>query len=110
VDDRYLHLLEGLPATITRRYRGRRPTRAFEREAAILGERGYGPISQSWEQGSRGCGDFLLSLMLVSKPEATLTVTYARQVSTAPATPPSPPQERGTDDAASLEARLTKID
>jgi hypothetical protein len=99
VGDPYQHLLEAHPATIIRRYRGREPVRSFAEEAAILGERGYAPISHHWERNQDDYSDLLLSLLLVSKPEAALTVTYARRGPAVPPASPSPPQERDTGDA-----------
>lgn len=78
---------------IVRTYKGRSQegaARAFQSDAARLALQGYHPVSQSWAQGSYGCGCFLLALllaivvigilifiyMLLVKPEGTLTVTY----------------------------------
>lgn len=63
---------------------------AFQADAAALAGKGYYPISQSWAQGSYGCGAFVVALllaivligllifvyMLLVKPDGTLTVTY----------------------------------
>jgi hypothetical protein len=63
---------------------------AFQRDAAKLAKEGYFPTSQSWAQGSWGCGAFIVALilafvligilifiyMLLVKPAGTLTVTY----------------------------------
>jgi hypothetical protein len=62
----------------------------FERDAVSLRAQGYVPVSQSWAQGSWGCGAFIVALllciiligivvfiyMLLVKPAGTLTVTY----------------------------------
>ena len=71
---------------------------AFQRDAAKLAERGYFPISQSWAQGTWGCGAFVVALilcivlvgilvfiyMLLVKPAGTLTVTYEKRVADTP--------------------------
>jgi hypothetical protein len=63
---------------------------AFQHDAASLAAAGYVPVSQSWAQGTYGCGSFLIALllciliigflifigMLFVKPDGTLTVTY----------------------------------
>jgi hypothetical protein len=65
----------------------------FQADAARLAAQGYYPVSQSWAEGSWGCGAFLLALvlavvligilifiyLLVVKPDGTLTVTYQRR-------------------------------
>jgi len=88
-------------AVVIRAYRAKSADAAgyvFQRDAAALAERGYYPTSQSWSQGSWGCGAFLVALLLavfligilifiyliVVKPDGTLTVTYQRR-DTAPA-------------------------
>ena len=84
------------PPTIVRVYKGAQQSdaiSAFQRDAAKLAESGYQPTSQSWAQGSWGCGAFLIALllcvvivgilifiyMLIVHPSGTLTVTYAWQ-------------------------------
>ena len=81
------------PQTIVRTYKAKSQQAAaavFQADAATLAEQGYFPTSQSWAQGSWGCGAFLLALvlflvligllvfiyMLLVKPAGTLTVTY----------------------------------
>lgn len=63
---------------------------AFQADAQQLALRGYFPVSQSWAQGSWGCGAFIVAVllflllvgilifvyMLLVKPDGTLTVTY----------------------------------
>lgn len=84
------------PPVVVRTYQGRSQNEAvkwFTRDAEAFGAAGYAPVSQSWAQGSWGCGAFLVALllcfllvgilvfiyMLVVKPRGTLTVTYARR-------------------------------
>lgn len=64
--------------------------RLFERDAALMAQYGWVPTSQSWAQGSWGCGAWLFALvlcllligllvflyLLIVKPEGTLTVAY----------------------------------
>ena len=68
----------------------------FQADAARMAASGYYPISQSWAQGSWGCGAFLIALLLcivlvgilvfiyllVVKPDGTLIVTYQQRVAT----------------------------
>ncbi len=78
---------------IVRAYKGRSQQDAvsrFQSDATRLAAEGYYPTSQSWAQGSWGCGSFLIALllcvvlvgivvfiyMLLVKPEGTLSVTY----------------------------------
>ena len=82
-----------LPTVVVEVYKGRNiqdATAKFQQDAMALAESGYVPTSQSWAQGSWGCGAFLVALvlafvlvgilifiyMLLVKPEGTLTVTY----------------------------------
>jgi hypothetical protein len=65
----------------------------FQADAVHLAAQGYVPITQSWAQGSWGCGAFLVALllaivligilifiyMILVKPDGTLTVTYQRK-------------------------------
>lgn len=86
----------GSPPVIVRTYKGHSQQDAakwFTKDASMFGAAGYVPVSQSWAQGSWGCGSFALALllcfllvgifvfiyMLVVKPAGTLTVTYQRQ-------------------------------
>lgn len=80
---------------IVRTYKGSQSgaARAFQRDAEKLAAQGYYPISQSWAQGSWGCGAFIIGLllaliligiivliyMLLVKPAGTLTVTYEKR-------------------------------
>jgi len=62
----------------------------FAADATTLAAQGYHPVTQSWAQGSWGCGAFLVAVllaivligilifiyMLLVKPDGTLTVTY----------------------------------
>jgi hypothetical protein len=52
--------------TIVRTYRGNQneATRLFQSDAATLATEGYFPISQSWAEGSWGCGAFIVALLL----------------------------------------------
>lgn len=81
--------------TIVETYRGSqaKAQKLFLKDAEKKAEKGYKPVSEQWEQGSYGCGSFLLALllclviigfivfiyMLIVKPPGTLTVTYALQ-------------------------------
>ncbi len=78
--------------TIVKTYKGsqKKATAAFSADAAKMAAKGYYPTSQTWAQGSWGCGSFLVALllcvgligiivfiyMLLVKPAGTLTVTY----------------------------------
>ena len=85
------------PATLLRVYIGNQQAdtaEALAREAALLGQAGYRPTTQSWAQGQWGCGAWLVALLLsilviglvvflflvIVKPDGTLTVTFARDV------------------------------
>lgn len=62
----------------------------FRLDAAEMAKKGYYPTSQTYAQGSYGCGQFVLALllciiligivifiyMLIVKPAGTLSVTY----------------------------------
>ena len=77
---------------IVKTYRGKQDAAQedFLEDAEKLAEQGYFPVSVKWEQGSWGCGSFLVALilcfiligflvflyMLLVKPAGTLTVTY----------------------------------
>jgi hypothetical protein len=78
---------------IVRVYKGQSQADAVAKlqlDAARLSTQGYFPTTQSWAQGSWGCGSFLVALllcivligvlvfiyMLLVKPEGTLSVTY----------------------------------
>ena len=77
---------------IVKTYRGKQDAaqKEFLKDAEKLAETGYFPVSEKWEQGSWGCGSFLVALilcviiigilvfiyMLLVKPAGTLTVTY----------------------------------
>lgn len=87
---------------IVRTYKGSQSSaaRKFEDDARRLATDGYHPITQSWAQGSWGCGAFIVALilclliigilifiyMLLVKPAGTLTVTYEYREPTAEAT------------------------
>jgi hypothetical protein len=78
--------------TIVKTYRGNQneATRLFQSDAATLATEGYFPISQSWAEGSWGCGAFIVALLLcfiligilvfvymfIVKPAGILSVTY----------------------------------
>ena len=63
---------------------------AFRADASHMAKTGYYPTSQSYAQGSYGCGQFILALllcflligiiifiyMLIVKPDGILSVTY----------------------------------
>ena len=67
--------------------------RQFQEDATKMAQHGYFPVSQSWAQGSWGCGAWLIALiacviligllvfvyLLIVKPAGTLTVTYQLQ-------------------------------
>ena len=106
---------------IIRTYKGKNQAdavQAFQAEAAVLAKRGYYPTSQSWAQGSYGCGAFLIALllcivlvgilifiyMLLVKPDGTLTVTYEHRLQS-PTTPAAPAL---AETAPALPARATK--
>tara|TARA_B110000285_G_C14844627_1_gene477007 strand:+ start:11 stop:556 length:546 start_codon:yes stop_codon:yes gene_type:complete len=77
---------------IVKNYKGKQSdaTSLFERDAIRMADKGYYPTSQSWAQGSYGCGSFIFALllciliiglvifiyMLVVKPDGILSVTY----------------------------------
>jgi len=83
------------PFTQIKTYIGKKEEAAkkFEVDAVLMEKKGYFPVSQSFEQGSWGCGAFLIALllclvligvfvfiyMLIVKPAGTLTVTYNLQ-------------------------------
>lgn len=84
------------PPVVVKTYKGHSQQDAakwFTKDAPRWAAAGYAPVSQSWAQGSWGCGAFAVALllclvlvgllvfvfMLVVKPDGTLTVTYARQ-------------------------------
>ena len=93
--------MEERPRVLIRTYRGHSQADAavkFRGDAEKLASVGYRPTSQSWAQGSYGCGSFLVALllavvlvgilifiyMLFVKPEGTLTVTYQLQDAATP--------------------------
>lgn len=81
-----------LQKTVVKTYHGDHDgaQRAYRKDAPKMAEQGYFPITQSWAEGSHGCGSFLFALvlcvvlvgiliffyMLIVKPPGTLTVTY----------------------------------
>ena len=87
--------IKDLRQVIVKTYKGNqaRASEIYQKDAVIMAEKGYVPTSQSWAQGSYGCGSFLLALllcfiligfiifiyMLLVKPEGTLSVTYELQ-------------------------------
>ena len=86
-------------------YRGTQAqaTAAFLADAQRMAAQGFVPTSQSWAEGSYGCGSFLIALvlcllligilifvyMLIVKPAGTLTVTYELRSSAAAQAGPS---------------------
>ncbi|PTU30962.1 zinc ribbon domain-containing protein [Stenotrophobium rhamnosiphilum] len=82
---------------VVKTYRGSQDgaARAFKRDAATMGLKGYVPTSQSYAPGSYGCGSFILALilcfaiigililiyMLIVKPDGVLSVTYEQRKS-----------------------------
>jgi hypothetical protein len=78
--------------TLVKTYKGShdKAVKLFEADNVIMGDKGYFPISQSYEPGSWGVAAFVFALllcfilvgilvfiyMIVVKPEGTLTVTY----------------------------------
>jgi len=91
---------------IVKTYRGTEAeaTAAFQRDAPLMAQHGYYPISQGWTPGAYGCGAFLGALalcllcvgiiifiyMLIVKPPGTLTVTYRLRLSQPPPLPSQP--------------------
>jgi hypothetical protein len=86
---------------VIKTYRGKQAAAAaaFRADAERMAAEGYSPVSQTWAQGSYGCGAFLLALllciivigilifvyMLIVKPPGVLTVTYElRQIPRTP--------------------------
>lgn len=81
-----------LAKTLIKTYKGNHDNavKLFEADNVVMGDKGYFPISQSYEPGSWGVGAFIVALllcfilvgllvfiyMIVVKPEGTLTVTY----------------------------------
>jgi hypothetical protein len=106
-----------LPITVTRQYRGQQTeaAAAMARDAEGMARQGYTPTSQSYSEGSWGCGAWFLAFlavvllvglialvyMAVNKPDGVLTVTYERRA--APAAPAAPA-------AASPSDRLRDLD
>ena len=89
------------PPVVVRTYTAKSQALAAQQmtaDAAGLATNGYYPASQSWADGSYGCGEFLVALvlcfllvgflifvyMLIVKPDGTLTVTYQLRESPAP--------------------------
>jgi hypothetical protein len=82
---------------VVKTYRGTeaQATAAFQRDAPLMAQQGYYPVSQSWTPGEWGCGAFIAALLLcllcvgiiiffyllIVKPAGTLTVTYQRHSS-----------------------------
>jgi hypothetical protein len=81
------------PAIKIKTYNGDKNNTAailFEKDTAAMAMQGYFPISQSYQQGTWGCGAFIIALllcfilvglivfiyMMIVKPPGTLTVTY----------------------------------
>jgi len=62
----------------------------YKRDAKLMAQQNYYPVSQNWIPGSYGCGTFILALILsivivgvlifvyliLVKPDGTLSVTY----------------------------------
>ena len=83
---------EDAEPVVVKNYKGSEigATKLYERDAMFMSKKGYYPTSQSWAQGSYGCGSFIIALilcfliigilifiyMLLSKPDGTLSVTY----------------------------------
>jgi RNA polymerase subunit RPABC4/transcription elongation factor Spt4 len=81
-----------LQKVIIKNYKGsqEKATRSFKNDSLKMSKKGYYPTSQNWNQGSWGCGSFILALllciiiigvlvfiyMLIVKPDGTLSVTY----------------------------------
>ena len=77
---------------IVTNYKGNKnvSTKLFRAHVIKMAEKGYSPVSQSYQAGTWGCGAFLVAAllclvivgflafiyMLIVKPEGTLTVTY----------------------------------
>lgn len=94
---------------IVKTYSGKEDTAmgAFRADAPNMAKMGYYPTSQSYAQGSYGCGQFILALllcflligfiifiyMLIVKPDGVLSVTYEHREDT-PTTTQSTPSEK----------------
>jgi hypothetical protein len=88
--------------SLVRVYKGSQSeaSQLFARDVAQLMPQGWVVVSQSYAPGSWGCGAFLIALalcifligilvfiyMLIVKPAGVLTVTYVRQLPSAPMT------------------------
>ena len=88
---------------LVKTYRGpeAEATTAFQRDAPLMAQRGYYPISQIWTPGEYGCGAFLVALvlcllcvgififfyMLIVPPPGALMVTYQYRLSQPPPLP-----------------------
>lgn len=81
-------------------YKGKQPAaqKAYLRDSARHAKKGYVAVSERWQDGSWGCGAFIIALlfffliigififiyMLIVKPAGTLTVTYEYRPTEAP--------------------------
>lgn len=77
---------------IVKTYKGNqeKAQKLFLQDAERMAKKGYQPVSENWQPGSYGFGDFLVALllcflligilvfiyMIIVKPAGTLTVTY----------------------------------
>jgi hypothetical protein len=91
------------PQILVRTYHGSETeaAAAFQRDAITMSQHGYYPVSQNWTQGSYGCGEFLVALLLcflcvgiliffyllIVPPPGTLIVTYQYRLAQPPPLP-----------------------
>ncbi len=85
----------GKKKNVVKTYRGKREIaqKAFLKDADKMAKKSYIPVSDAWEDGKWGAGQFILALllcfilvgilifiyMILVKPPGTLTVTYEYQ-------------------------------
>ena len=85
----------GKKKNIVKTYKGRQDAarKQFLKDSQKLAKKGYFPVSEHWQEGAWGTGNFILALllcllligllifiyMLIVKPAGELTVTYALQ-------------------------------
>jgi hypothetical protein len=95
----------------------------FQADATTIASQGYYPTSQSWAEGSYGCGSFLLALlacliligivifiyMLLVKPSGTLTVTYERRAEASVPTVSSASEEKTCPKCAERVKRAATV-
>lgn len=98
--------MESPQKVIVKTYSGKEDTAmaAFRADAPNMAKTGYYPTSQSYAQGSYGCGQFILAAllcfiligfivfiyMMIVKPAGTLSVTYEYREDTMTVRQPAP--------------------